>query len=349
MDGDFPMTTLQQPHNPLASDASTDSHRMTQLPVLVLHVHSSCNCRCVMCDIWKTNKVWALEPADLQPHLNSIRELGVRWIVFTGGEPLLNRALPRLCRMLRYERIHLTLLTTGLLLKRYAQEVADSFDDVIVSLDGPEPIHDQIRRVNGGFAVMSEGIASMRNLRNIRITGRCTVQKANFQYLRDCVNAAAKINLDGISFLAADLTSQAFNRELVWPLERQNEIGLSIRDLPLLQAEVETLIREKEAEITSGFVIESAEKLRRIVGHFRAHLGLERPQSPQCNAPWKSAVVELDGSVRPCFFQAPIGSVANASLADVINSEKALQFRSTLDVPTDPTCNRCVCSLNYRS
>src|SRR5579872_2796720 len=31
------------------------THRIFSLPVLVLMPHSGCNCRCVMCDIWKAN------------------------------------------------------------------------------------------------------------------------------------------------------------------------------------------------------------------------------------------------------------------------------------------------------
>jgi Fe-coproporphyrin III synthase len=270
--------------------------------------------------------------------------------VFTGGEPLLNPALAELCRMLRNERIRLTLLTTGLLLKKCAPDVVDWFDDVIVSLDGPEPVHDAIRRVSKGFVLMAEGVAELRKLRrSIRITARCTVQKANFQHLRGTVTAARALNLNALSFLPVDLTSQAFNREIVWPLEIQNQIGLSEYDLPFLEAEVEALIEQNRADIEGGFIVESPEKLRRILGHFRAHLGLEPPRSPNCNAPWTSAVIEVDGTVRPCFFHSQIGNISGTSLEDVINGKEARQFRSELDVETNPTCNRCVCSLNYRA
>ena len=326
----------------------TDPHHLTTLPVLVVHAHTSCNCKCVMCDIWKTNETRSLSPADVVPHLNSIRALGVRWIVFTGGEPLLNRALPGICQMLRCEGIHLTLLTTGLLLTKYNQEIIESFDDLIISIDGPAQVHDSIRRVPGGFAVIAEGISSTRRIcSKIRITARCTVQKSNFQHLRATVHAAKEMNLDAISFLAVDLTSEAFNRELVWPAEKQREIGLSVGDLSLLEVELESLIRENRDDIERGFIVESAGKLRRILGHFRAHLGLDRAESPKCNAPWTSAVVEVDGTVRPCFFHAPIGNIADASLHDVINGAKAREFRAALDIPTNPICNRCVCSLNY--
>jgi MoaA/NifB/PqqE/SkfB family radical SAM enzyme len=185
-----------------------EQHRVTQLPVLVLHAHSSCNCRCVMCDIWKTKDSHAFQSADLQPHLESIRQLGVRWVVLSGGEPLLNNEWPQLCSLLRREGIRLTLLTTGLLLARHAAQVAELFDDIIVSLDGPEHIHDAIRRVDKAFALLQRGVDAVRKQRSsLKISARTTIQKANHARLCETLAAAKQLNLNGISFLAADLTS----------------------------------------------------------------------------------------------------------------------------------------------
>ena len=326
-----------------------ERHRISHLPVLVLHVHSSCNCRCVMCDIWKTKEAHTFRPADLQPHLESIRRLGVRWVVFSGGEPLLNQDLPLLCSMLRRENIRLTLLTTGLLLGKQAAQVAESFDDAIVSLDGPERVHNAIRRVDGAFALIHSGVKAMRLHRPaFSITARATIQKANHRHLRETVAAAKLLDLNGISFLAADLTSEAFIRPVSWSAERQSEVALSCEEIGALDAEVDALIDERIADIDAGYIAESPGKLRRIVRHFRAHLGLERNESPQCNAPWTSAVIETDGTVRPCFFHRPIGNIHKMSFEEAINGSRALAFRSALDIATDPTCNRCVCSLNYR-
>jgi Fe-coproporphyrin III synthase len=58
-----------------------------------------------------------------------------------------------------------------------------------------------------------------------------------------------------------------------------------------------------------------------------------------------SAVLEPDGSVRPCFFQPAYGLAANG-LAEALNSPSAIAFRQSLDVENNPTCRRCVCSLN---
>ncbi len=337
------------PRSTIVADENTESQLIRSLPVLVLHAHSSCNCRCIMCDIWKTPEGRVFGVDDLKPHLSSIRELGVRWVVFSGGEPLLNPQLFSLCSLLREEDIRLTLLTTGLLLRKFAAEVVTNFDDVIVSLDGPREVHDAIRRVPGAFGLIQSGVATLRRHRaNVRITARTTVQKANHGRLRETVRAVRELNLDGISFLAADLTSSAFNRPLVWPAHRQEEIGLSLVELGELEAEIEALIAETPCGTGGGFVTETPEKLRRITRQFRVQLGLQRGESPICNAPWVSAVIEVDGTVRPCFFHPSIGNLQEKTLESIINGREARTFRENLTVPDNPICRRCVCSLHYR-
>jgi MoaA/NifB/PqqE/SkfB family radical SAM enzyme len=302
-----------------------------------------------MCDIWKTKEGKIFGVTDLQPHLESIRRLGVRQIVFSGGEPLMNPELPQLCSILRNAGIRLTLLSTGLLLKKCARSVAANFDDVIVSLDGPAEIHDAIRRVQGAFALLQGGICELRELRHdMRITARSTVQKANHNYLLETARTAKFLQLQGISFLAADLTSSAFNRSVIWPISRQAEIGLSLSELGVLEDQIERLIRDSEKEFGTAFIAESPKKLRRIARHFRVQLGLERAESPLCNAPWSSAVIEADGEVRPCFFHRTIGNLRSASLEAILNGAEGLNFRKNLDIAANSICRNCVCSLNYR-
>ena len=321
--------------------------RLTTLPVLVLNVHSRCNCRCVMCDIWKRNETNEIRAADLERHRESLRRLRVELVVLSGGEPLMNGDLLGLCTFLRELDIRITLLTTGLLLARRADEVASLFDDIIVSLDGPRTIHDAIRRVAGSFDHIQSGVSAVRRLRpEMSITARTTVQKMNHAHLRETVRSAGAIGLNGISFLAVDATSEAFNRPQLWPGERQMEVLLTLEEIGVLEHEIEDVIAWSGEKTNRGYVAEDAEKLRRIVAHFRAHLGQAGLQSPQCNAPWVSAVVEADGTVRPCFFHRSIGNIKHNTFEEIINGEAAKIFRSELEITSNPICQRCVCALN---
>ncbi len=314
------------------------------LPVLILYPHARCNCRCVMCDIWRGTDNAELKAEDLERHLADIEKLGVQWVVFSGGEPLMHRDLFRLSAMLRCRDTRVTILSTGLLLKKYAPQIVSDIDDVTVSLDGPETIHDAIRRTTGAFCLLREGIEEIHRLKpSFRISARCTIQRSNFAHLRETARAAKRLGLSSISFLAADVASPAFNRSQPWNEARQAEVMLQSGELKLLENELEQLFRDWEG---TGFVVESKTKLKRIGQHFRAHLGLCEYEAPECNAPWVSAVVETDGLVRPCFFHPPIGSLQSHGLLQVLNGFAAQQFRNALRVETDAVCRRCVCSLN---
>ncbi|MGE5325465.1 MAG: radical SAM protein [Deltaproteobacteria bacterium] len=317
-----------------------------ELPVLVLSPHNRCNCRCLMCDIWKIRGTREITPLELEPHLESLRRLKVKWVVFSGGEPLLHSNLASLCKPIRAEGIRVTILTAGTILGGFATLVAENADDLIVSLDGPEQVHNEIRGIPRAYARLTEGIAAVRRIEPaMSIAGRCTVQKTNHRHLRATVNAARQAGLNSISFLPADVTSQAFNRPQSWPEERQDGIALDDAEIEVLADEIESLIREYCEDIRSEFVVEDAAKLRRIVLHFRARLGQVAPVAPRCNAPWVSAVVEADGSVRPCFFHPTVGNLNDRPLHDIFNGSAALAFRRALDIPTDPVCRKCVCSL----
>ncbi len=327
-------------------DSARSAHIIQTLPVLLILPHNRCNCRCVMCDIWKIRSIREITTADLEPHVASMRELGVKWIVFSGGEPLLHSDLASLARICKGEGIRLTLLTAGLLLERHASTVANVMDDVIVSLDGPPEIHDRIRRVKGCYFQLQNGIAALRKARpEMPVHGRCTIQKDNLRHLRATVISAQDLALNSISFLPVDISSEAFNRPEGWTKEQQERVALTRVEVEELQHEIDLLMIDCREEIESGFICEKPEKLRRIVEHFEAHLDRKLPVAPRCNAPWVSAVIESDGTVRPCFFHRPIGNIRDAPLADVLNSDAALDFRRELDIPRNPICRQCVCSL----
>jgi MoaA/NifB/PqqE/SkfB family radical SAM enzyme len=321
---------------------------ITHLPVVVLFPHNQCNCRCVMCDIWRIRQKRQIETADLVPHLESFRSLRTRWVALSGGEALLHEDLRGFLELLRGEGMRITLLSTGLLLKEKAELVSELVDDVIVSLDGPRETHNAIRRVRDAYERMAEGIAALGASRPAMvISARSTVQRSNFRELPKTVEAARELGLNSISFLAVDATSTAFNHEEGWKARDQARVLLTADEVAELSEVVERLTVEQAEEFRSGFIQEPPEKMRRIVRHFRAALGQVEAVAPRCNAPWVSAVVESDGTVRPCFFHAAVGNIHERPLSEIVNGESALRFRSGLDIETNAVCRRCVCSLYY--
>jgi MoaA/NifB/PqqE/SkfB family radical SAM enzyme len=319
------------------------------LPVLIVNPYSRCNCRCVMCDIWKRDSAREVSWEEFARQLPDIEALGVRWVVFSGGEPLMHPGLFRFCKALRDRGIRVTALSSGLLPGRFATDIVEQVDDLLVSLDGPKEVHNLIRRVANAFELLAEGVRRIRALRpDFPIAARCTVQRLNCGVLTDTVNAARELGLNSLSFLAADVHSAAFDhRAELTALKPPERVALTAGELNILDGQIEALAASGGC---GGFVLESPAKIRRISHHFRCYLGMEEPVAPACNAPWTSAVVDADGTVRPCFFHAPIGSLKpGAGLREVLNGPEATAFRAGLKIAENPICRQCVCSLNWRS
>jgi Fe-coproporphyrin III synthase len=324
------------------------THRLRRVPVIALMPHSRCNCRCVMCDIWKANRNGtSITDADLSVLLGDFRKLGVEWVLLSGGEPLMHPNLWTLCASLKSLPARITLLSTGLLLSRNAADIVKHCDEVIVSLDGSRTVHDRIRGIPNAFQQLADGVAALRR-QNPRfpISARCVLQHLNFDDLPNTVAASREIGLDRISFLAADVSSEAFNRPEGWSDDRAREVCLSSEEAERFAAIVEDTLARHAADFSSGFIVETPARMRDLAAYYRAANGNGDFPRVACNAPWVSSVIEADGTVRPCFFHRSLGSIHDRSLADILNSPDAIKFRRGLDVRRDPVCQRCVCTFS---
>jgi MoaA/NifB/PqqE/SkfB family radical SAM enzyme len=322
------------------------SNRTFVLPLVIFYPTSRCNSRCVSCDWWKQTGDNDLSLEEIDGVAASLADLGTKLVVFSGGEPLLRPEVFEAARRFRAHGITLHLLTSGILLERFAGRVAEQFARVCVSLDAAdEPLYERIRGV-AALHVVERGVHALRRLApEIPITARSTLHRWNFLELPRLIDHAAAMGLDGISFLPADVSSTgAFGRD-----ERPapGALVLDHDDVEDFEAVIERTIVTHADAFASGFVAETPDKLRRLPRYYRALAGEGRFPAVECNAPWVSVVIEASGLVRPCFFHDAIGNVRDKSLGDIV-ADNLRAFRETLCVETNATCERCVCSLKTR-
>ena len=319
-----------------------------EMPVLVLMPHSRCNCRCVMCDIWKANHT-KKEISDevLSKHLAAFKKLGVRHVAFSGGEALMHSNLWKLCVLLKGIGVKISLLSTGITLKANAHHVVQHVDDVVVSLDGSPELHNRIRNLPAAFEKLAEGVQALKAINpSFRVTGRCVLQKLNYSHFADIVRTAQSLGLDQISFLAADTSSDAFNRDQPWENDKVMQVELDKHEVKDFEQIIENSFHQFSDLYQSRYIAESPQKMMDIVNYYKAVLGIHDFPAKKCNAPWVSAVVESDGEIKPCFFLPAYGNIEQGDFMTIINSEKAVSFRKQLDMKTNPVCQRCVCSLH---
>jgi Fe-coproporphyrin III synthase len=341
---------LQSPYQTFKRYRSLQTHKLSTLPIVILMPHSACNCRCVMCDIWKgNNNLSQLTETDVQELMATLKSLGTRQVLMSGGEALLNPNFFRFCEILRNEKLKITLLSTGLTLKKNAALLVKWVDDIIVSLDGDEETHDRIRNIPGAFNKMAEGITAIKTLKpDLKITCRTVIHRLNYTVWPKIIDSAKSLGLDQVSFLPADVSSHAFNRQQAWDEPRRHEILLSEKDIDELKMIMNDLFINYKNDFENRFIAESPDKIRNIYFYYAAYYGYNSFPYKKCNAPWVSTVIEADGTVRPCFFHEAYGNIKNERLNEIINSETAIDFRRNLNMAKNETCLKCVCYLNLK-
>lgn len=318
------------------------TNRTIVLPLVVFYPTSRCNSRCVSCDWWKADGDGELTLGEIGAVAASLPALGTRIVLFSGGEPLLRPEVFDAAALFRREGVTLHLHTSGVLLERCAEDVGALFQRVIVSLDSATEAGYRAIRGVAALPIVEQGVARLRALQpRLLITARSTLHRLNFRELPALVEHARALSLDGISFLAADLTSGAFGRR-----ERPEPpaIGLSADEIAEFSEVIERTIVDRADDFACGFIAESPDKLRRLPWYYAAVAGLGPYPPVHCNAPYMSVVIEANGAVRPCFFHEPVGSVRHSSL-DTIVKEHLAVFRGALSMADDPVCRRCVCSI----
>ncbi len=300
-----------------------------------------------MCDIWKENRhLKQLTEDDITGLLHIFKKLGTKEVVMSGGEALLNPNFFRFCEILEGYRIKVTLLSTGLTLRKNADQILHWVNNVIVSLDGNEETHNRIRNIPYAFQKLHEGVRFLKSRQpSFRITARTVIHRLNFRGWPQIIDAAHEMGIDQISFLPADTTSNAFNRPIAWNEERQHEVLPGKSELPAFYKVIENILQDYRDDFESNYIAESPAKIQNIYEHYAACYDLNPFPYKKCNAPWVSTVVEADGTVRPCFFHEALGNIRKDPLDKILNSTGSIAFRKNLDMEQNDTCRRCVCHL----
>jgi Fe-coproporphyrin III synthase len=331
------------------------SDRLRALPLVVLYITDGCNSRCVTCDIWKLPRR-NMDMSLVERLAMEFPTLGVRQVVLSGGEAMQHPEWPHIARTFRQAGAKITLLTNGLALKKQAQEVIDTIDDLTVSLDGgtAETYH-AIRGVDALHLIL-EGMRSIAD-GGVSITTRTTIQRANFREVPLIVDVASAAGAHKVSFLAVDVgNAVAFgprfdqtdpNLGRIFSPHMPPSPALAPDEVREFSALIDELVNTHAGAFQSGLIAESPEKLRKLATYFRAVNGIAAFVGPRCNAPHISCVIEVDGTLRPCFFLPSGGSVSNQTLAAAINSPQAIALRHAYRSGERTECERCVCPM-YR-
>ncbi|MCX6356959.1 MAG: radical SAM protein, partial [Candidatus Aureabacteria bacterium] len=177
-----------------------------------------CNLRCHMCDLFgRGEEIDSIrsrrEGAEGSFSMELLERLCNSFgcmkpvLSFGGGEPLLHPAIAAMVSRAKERGFTCTLTTNGTLLAAHAASLVEAgLDSLVLSIDGPEEIHDATRGVKGTFAKACEGAAALAEARarfrsrTPRMRINCTINSRNAGMLGEVVRIAERLGAESMVF-----------------------------------------------------------------------------------------------------------------------------------------------------
>lgn len=126
---------------------------------LFIRILEACNANCFMCDFAKSKDEYRFSAEDLTAMLPRLYDEDVRYIRFTGGEPLMHKQIVELISAITKQGIKSSIITNGAALAKKAGDLANAgLGQIIVSIDGLQETHDRLRGTPGLYERCIKGL-----------------------------------------------------------------------------------------------------------------------------------------------------------------------------------------------
>jgi len=331
---------------------------------IVLGVNNVCNLHCKMCDVGtnNTNTVFAnnlIGNTPLNMPIELIKkvydQIAIHYpktkIGYAFTEPLVYPQLEESLVYAKNKNIYTTLTTNALALKQKAHSLIEGgLNELYISLDGPQEIHNEIRGHKKSFQKAIEGINEiLKYKKRPKISIFCVITEWNIGYLNEFLDFFKDYPLEQIGFMHANFTHQhiADKHNLIWknsyPATASNveEVNIDNFDLDVLWDEIKEIKNANYSfNVSFSPKISSKEKLEEYYHKPEVLIG------KQCNDIFTNIMIKSNGSVIPAHgrcYNLELGNIYNNNLKEIWNSSILNKFRMDLSNNNGllPACSRC--------
>lgn len=331
---------------------------------LVLGVNNICNLHCKMCDVGvdynQSNffqNLMGARPINMPLELlQQVFDQAARYfpnvkIGYAFTEPLI---YPHLIESLWYadERQLYTAITTNALnLKRHADGLLSTqLDDIFISLDGPQDIHNHIRGHKSSFQRAVQGMEVLfEHEKAPGISIFCVITEWNIGHLVEFVDYFKDFPIKQLGFMHTNFTDAsiaAIHNQQVgehYPATASNmeEINIANMDMDVLWEEMQVIkSREYAFPVTFSPEVNSREHLDVFYHHPEILMG------KRCNDAFANIMVKSNGDVIPAHgrcYNLTIGNLYENNLKTIWNDKVISRFRQSLNKAGGllPACSRC--------
>ncbi len=286
--------------------------------------------------------------------VDEIAQHKIRFILIRGGEPFLFKGIIELLKYVNGKGIFLSVDTNGTVLDQFAEDLSTiSNMHITFSVDGPEEVHDEVRKMNGSFRRIKHNIALLNDLEkkngNKISKSICfTISGYNYRVLGEMADVARSLSIPSLNIVPF----YYYSSEVGSMYEKELEDNFDAR-----------------AFSWKGFHHENSgiefDRFREELREYRASLGdiydfpylpltedeyrvwFQDPLTPvrplTCMNVETLIDIQPSGEANFCvdFPDYSIGNVKNSGIGEVWNSSKAQRFRDYRREKPLSVCHRC--------
>lgn len=325
---------------------------------ITFRLTNACNLRCKMCRFVESGEVLSdpRESLPLETWKSIVDDVAHYrpYFTLTGGEPLICPWVGELIAHISSQDMRCTLTTNGTLLAKRAPDFMDNPPDlVVVSVDGPPEVHNEIRGQPKVFERAVEGIKAVQQLRIERdkkgplLAINCAITPWSYERVGEMVDIARELGVEALNFQHQwSLTQRMVDEHnakhgTVHPI-CADDLGAS--DPPPVDldkmVEVVSGIHRRAQEADEPIITFHPELDDNEIRQWYAdpHTWVQR--RPAACA-WMNTEIGPKGEVEPCY-GLTCGNVGEKPFSKIWNSFPYRKFRRRLAAAEDfPICARC--------
>jgi radical SAM protein with 4Fe4S-binding SPASM domain len=277
-------------------------------------------------------------------------------VMLWGGEPFLYPYFLPLIQYIKRKRLPLQIITNGTLLEEYASSLVSlGVNKIVVSLDGPEEVHDAIRGVPHTFQRIKQGIFELERMKglaqaiNPQLVVNFTISPFNYSRIVETINLLEEFPIQALIISHFWYTTQELGEiyQSVYREAFQSEPHSwqgFVREVSGINLEVLSqqlyLITNRKNRIPISFVPYLTRK--------QIWLYYQEPSNSlnynRCLVPWCTVAILPNGDLTPCSDRPDfiVGNLREKGIIELWYSSRYHLFRKVLkEKGLLPLCYRC--------
>lgn len=266
-------------------------------------------------------------------------------------EPLI---YPHLIESLDYaqkKKLYTAITTNALNLKKYAEDLCKvGLNEISISLDGPQEIHNFIRGHKSSYQRAIEGIDALLNqTKRPEISVFCVITEWNTAHLKAFVEEFKKYPLKQLGFMHTNFTPQDIvdSHNLIWGDHYQATVS-NIAETQVNTTNLDELWNQI-SDIKNGnypFKVSFSPEIKTREDLEKFYLRPDLLIGKRCNDSFSNIMIKSDGTVIPSHgrcYNITIGNLYKNNLKEIWNSATIAKFRKDLMDAGGlfPACARC--------